>query len=172
MKVKIFVDIKSTLKGVMDRITIHLNMEIVDSREKADLVVVKDYSDIGSSFDPEKWYAAIDTEKTKIILPSNIRIFKVGFSVMEYYLYVQEISDSLGHRSAPVSKEMHMDFPKGYVAIDTAPEGTIISVLWGDWKKRHEYGKAIRHGKTWYIKSERNPHANGRECATPTLWHP
>jgi hypothetical protein len=63
-------------------------------------------------------------------------------------------------------------FPKGYEDIESAPEKIVIPVMWGDLTKNPEYGQANKINNTWYIRSDPNPHANGRECATPTAWCP
>lgn len=58
----------------------------------------------------------------------------------------------------------------GYASIVDAPEDKLLWVRWGE-PPRCEYGVAKKaHGK-WWIYGQSNPHANGRECATPTGWH-
>lgn len=63
-------------------------------------------------------------------------------------------------------------YPKGYIEIENAPEGVELSVMWGNLFVEPEFGKAIRMGETWYIRSDPNPHANDRVCENPIAWHP
>ena len=63
-------------------------------------------------------------------------------------------------------------YPKGYIEIENAPEEVELSVMWGNLFVEPEFGKAIRMGKTWYIRSDPNPYANNRICEIPIAWHP
>lgn len=63
-------------------------------------------------------------------------------------------------------------YPRGFKDIDDAPEEVKLTVMWGDPPIKPEFGIAIRMGKIWYIGSDPNPHANGRQCAKPVAWHP
>lgn len=59
-----------------------------------------------------------------------------------------------------------------YRGIETAPENTIISIVWGEQSQRPEYGTALRLSNQWYIHGQSNPHADGRPCAVPDGWLP
>ncbi len=59
-----------------------------------------------------------------------------------------------------------------YREIETAPEGKELRVVWGERSPRPEYGTALRMSSQWYIKSDPNPHANGRPCTLPDGWLP
>lgn len=59
-----------------------------------------------------------------------------------------------------------------YREIENAPERNELRVVWGEDSPNPEYGTALRMGNEWFIKSEPNPHANGRICATPDGWLP
>lgn len=57
----------------------------------------------------------------------------------------------------------------GYASVESVPHDELVCVVWG-MPPRSEYGVAkYAHGKWWDYTSS-NPHARGRECATPTGW--
>lgn len=68
--------------------------------------------------------------------------------------------------------EKQFGYPIGYREISSAPEQVEIAVMWRSLQGgSHEFGRAIRYGNRWYIKSDPNPHANGYVCAKPFAWH-
>ncbi|MFC1609212.1 hypothetical protein ACFL3M_03410 [Patescibacteria group bacterium] len=62
-------------------------------------------------------------------------------------------------------------FPGGYEGISSAPENEELSVMWKA-GKRSSYGRAVKFGNSWFIKSDPNFFGNGRQCAAPVAWHP
>lgn len=56
-----------------------------------------------------------------------------------------------------------------YLPIESAPGYKILDVRWGI-PPRCEYGQAKFSYGRWFRYGLANPHANGRECATPTGW--
>jgi hypothetical protein len=100
---------------------------------------------------------------------------------------VYEITSVHGKRRVTVGSEMELKLhhynatedqsyelcvlPEGYLPIDSSiPEDVEIHVVWGSFPTRLEFGCAKwAHGK-WWIYGQSNPHANGRECASPIGW--
>lgn len=105
-----------------------------------------------------EWALSLKVNRTELDSPERVYWWRI-LSALCSRLRMAKVSQLPGYNHDAYREDM-----------EAAPEGVELHVIWGKRPVRAEYGRAKRaHGK-WWIYSDPNPHANGRECAAPVAW--
>ncbi len=106
MKVKIFVNVGEdrgkTLKAAIEKVltTLLERVEMVESAQKAHLIIATEKVQIGSGYDPEKFYAVMtlgpkETETENAKAPANVRYIFFSEFVKDVIVYICEIEEKV-----------------------------------------------------------------------------
>src|SRR4030042_1476445 len=95
INVKVYIIGDTPVMRAMNRVTVLVDAEIVNTMAEADFIVCEgDVRTIASIYNKEKHYAIIATtiERPNFEIPDNVVVFQMGFNLPDYYAFIAEIS--------------------------------------------------------------------------------
>src|SRR4030042_2987236 len=132
INVKVYIIGDTPVMRAMNRVTVLVDAEIVNTMAEADFIVCGGHVRTSAAIDNnEKHYAIIATtiERPNFEIPDNVVVFQMGFNLPDYYAFIAEISQKNVEKDTeeinivePIVQETAISDAKTILVIDDAPK--------------------------------------------------